>query len=237
MDLKETEILGPDISDHWYYISKAKAMMRHIEKKAPNKVLDIGAGSGFFSKYLLDNSSASEAWCIDIAYATEADTSFSGKKIHYRRSLDKSEADLVLLMDVLEHVNDDVALLKSYASKLSTGTGFLISVPAFQILWSGHDEFLDHKRRYTLDELESVVQEAGLHVEHSAYYFGMVFPIAAAIRLAQKAIGKENFRRSQLVRHRPLVNNALLSLCRAELPFMMSNRFFGLTAFCFATKP
>ena len=48
MDLKETDILGADIADHWYYKSKVKAMMRVIGEAVPSKILDVGAGSGFF---------------------------------------------------------------------------------------------------------------------------------------------------------------------------------------------
>lgn len=236
MDIKETGILGRDIVNHWYYLSKAKAMMRCIEGIHPKKILDIGAGSGFFSKYLLKNSSANEAWCIDTAYESDVDVMVIDKKIHYRHSMDISDADLVLLMDVLEHVDDDVGLLKSYASKLPDSTPFLISVPAFQILWSSHDDFLNHKRRYTLPQLERVVRNAGLEVKHGVYYFGIVLPIAAMIRLVQRSFGKRNFPRSQLVRHHPLVNRALTSLCRSELHFMMFNRFLGLTAFCLAAK-
>ena len=69
---------------------------------------------------------------------------------------------------------------------MSRNTRFLISVPAFQFLWSGHDDFLDHKRRYTLHLLEKVLRNAGLKVKHGVYYFCIVFPIAATLRLAEK---------------------------------------------------
>jgi hypothetical protein len=109
-------------------------------------------------------------------------------------------------------------------------------VPAFQFLWSGHDDFLEHKRRYTLKQLEETVRNAGLEVKYSAYNFGMVFPIAATLRLAQKASHRDKGVRSQLTRHHPLVNKTLKSLCNAELPFMKFNRVAGLTVFCLADK-
>ena len=209
--------------------------MRLLEGLTPSIILDVGAGSGFFSKHLLKHSSAKEAWCVDISYDTDFDTYEAGKAVYYRRSIGSVKADLVLLMDVLEHVDDDVRLLKHYTNKVPRNSRFLISVPAFQFLWSGHDDFLDHKRRYTLHLLEKVVRNAGLKVKHGVYYFCIVFPIAATLRFAEKL--RRNVKRdlcSQLTRHHPIVNGTLKALCYAELPFMMLNRFAGLTVLCLA---
>ena len=94
--------------------------------------------------------------------------------------------------------------------------------------------FLEHKRRYTLPELEATAKRAGLSVTAGAYYFGAVFPLAAALRLAGRRRSSASAPRSQLQRHSPVVNGILKTLCRAELPFMRRNRRFGLTAFCLA---
>lgn len=235
MDLKETDILGTDIGAHWYYASKAKAMMRMIGNKEPKKILDIGAGSGFFSRYILSHTSSSEAWCVDIGYKSDSDNIENGKSVHYRCSVNSIDADLVLLMDVLEHVDDDIELLKDYVSKVPSGSHFLISVPAFQFLWSGHDEFLEHKRRYTLKQLDAVVQSAGLKVKSQAYYFGMVFPVAVLVRLKQKLQNK--IFGSSMTKHHPLINSILKMICNIELPFMQFNQLAGLTVFCLAEKP
>lgn len=237
MDLKETDILGEDIAQHWYYHSKAKAMTKVLGKVQPAIILDVGAGSGFFSHHLLANSSAHEAWCVDICYDSDSDAFQGIKPIHYRRSIDQLNADLVLFMDVLEHVDDDVGLLNLYASKVPSGTTFLISVPAFQFLWSGHDVFLEHKRRYSLRQVEDVVARAGLVVKDAAYFFGMVFPIAATLRMAQKAHSADKSEsRSQLTKHHPVVNTALRLLCDIELRWVGLNRAAGLTVFCVAQK-
>ena len=235
MDLKETDILGTDIAKHWYYRSKAEAMKRMLGEWTPSRLLDVGAGSGFFSRHLLVHSPALGAWCVDISYNADSDATEACKPLYFRRSIESVNADLVLMMDVLEHVDDDVGLLKDYVSKVPSGARFLISVPAFQFLWSGHDDFLEHKRRYTLNQLKGVARCAGLKVKHSAYYFGMVFPIAATIRLAEKmSKWKNSAPRSHLTRHHPLVNGALTVLCQAELPFMTFNQLAGLTVFCLA---
>ncbi len=236
MDLKETDILGSSIERHWYYRSKAAATRRLLGDARIGKILDVGAGSGFFSHHLLTHTPASEAWCVDISYAADSDATTAGKPVHYRRSIESVDADLVLLMDVLEHVDDDVGLLKAYVDKVPSGSRFLITVPAFQFLWSGHDDFLEHKRRYTLARLETVAKDAGLTVKQGAYYFGLVFPIAATLRLLSKG-AQASPPRSQLKRHHPVVNTLLKTLCSIELPFMGANRLAGLTVFCLAQKP
>jgi 2-polyprenyl-3-methyl-5-hydroxy-6-metoxy-1,4-benzoquinol methylase len=236
MDLKEIDILGDDISQHWYYRSKAKAMTRLLGSIESSTILDVGAGSGFFSRHLLANSSAHNAWCIDISYDDDSDALELGKPIYFRRCIDQIDADLVLLMDVLEHVDDDVGFLNHYVNKVPRGARFLISVPAFQLLWSDHDVFLEHKRRYQLKKIEDVTRRAGLTVVRGAYFFATVFPIAAITRLSARGAANKNTPvRSQLSRH-PLVNSALATLCYFELPLMKFNRIAGLTAFCLAKK-
>lgn len=237
MDLKETSILGTEISNHWYYRSKAKAMIRLLADRPPSIILDVGAGSGFFARKILSDSSAKEAWCVDIGYGEDSDTFEQEKPIYFRRSVDMLKADVVLLMDILEHLDDDIGLLRDYMLKVPYGARFLISVPAFQFLWSGHDVFLEHRRRYRLNQIEDVVRQAGLTVKHSCYYFGAVFPIAASIRLVRKWLHIGNQQpRSQLSRHSALVNGILAAMSNTELPFLTHNRMVGLTAFCVAEK-
>jgi hypothetical protein len=103
-------------------------------------------------------------------------------------------------------------------------------------MWSGHDDFLEHKRRYTLGQFETLAQKAGLTVERGAYYFGAVFPIAVASRLIPGG-SRGSAPRSQLKKHHPLVNSLLKTLCRLELPLMGMNRLAGLSVFVLARKP
>lgn len=237
MDLKETDILGDDISQHWYYRSKVKAIMQLLGSIGSSAILDVGAGSGFFSRYLLANSSANSAWCIDISYDDDSDVLENGKPMYFRRCVEQIDADLVLLMDVLEHVDDDVGFLNCYVNKAPRGARFLISVPAFQFLWSDHDVSLEHKRRYQLRQIEDVTRRAGLTVVRGAYFFAMVFPIAVITRLSARGSINSNMPvRLQLSKHHPLVNSTLATLCRFELPLMKFNRIAGLTAFCLAEK-
>lgn len=238
MDLKETDILGEHIHEHWYYRSKRAAMQKFLGNIRPTSILDVGAGSGFFSRALLDRTDATTAWCVDISYPQDYDDQAGDKPIHFRRSVEQLDSDLVLLMDVLEHVENDVGLLADYVGKVPSGAHFLISVPAFKFLWSDHDVFLEHYRRYRLPEIEGVVQKAGLEVLRGAYYFGAVFPLAATLRLLERcrsAAGREPS--SQLKQHSPIVNATLTTISALELPLLAFNRCAGLTAFCLARKP
>lgn len=234
MDLKEEDILGDDIGRHWYYRSKAAALRQAVWDVAPRKILDVGAGSGFFSRHLLTHTEARQALCVDIGYRNDAEDEVDGKKVVYRRDIGTTDCDLVLMMDVLEHVDDDRGLVKLYADKVPSGAHFLVTVPAFRFLWSGHDVFLEHKRRYRLPEIEAVMRDAGLTVITGAYYFGFIFPLAAAVRLASRNTTEP---RSSLSKHDALTNGILTAICAIERPFFSFNRLAGLSAFVLARKP
>ena len=236
MDLKESLLLGDQVNTHWYYKTKAKALEKIVDCKSFNLLLDVGAGSAFFSKYLLNRTTISNSLCVDIGYEGESKEVFGKKHISYLKSIQGSDADLVLLMDVLEHVEDDHALLSEYVEKSKPGTTFIISVPAFQFMWSDHDVFLEHFRRYNINELEGLVSGTGLKIEKSCYFFSLVFPIAFAVRMFEKLFNKSKSPKSGLVKHSGIVNSILVGLCNIDLSFFEYNRFFGLTVFCVAKK-
>ncbi len=244
MDLKEEKAIGGDPSSHWYYISKGRAIKSLLGDKPINGLLDVGAGSGVFSKMLVNEGRAAQAICVDPNYDADFVGVRPGEKIEYTRSVEKVEADLVLMADVIEHVDDDVALVREYAQKAEPGTRFLISVPAFQFLWSSHDEFLDHRRRYTRASLKKAVEDAGLVPRDTRYFFGMLFPAVAAMRLMPEklstAVGagatKENA--SQLKAAPGWLNSSLVAIHDLErLAMFPFNRLAGVTVFCLAEKP
>lgn len=235
MDLKEEAILGDAVAEHWYYRAKLAAVRRLLQGGRVREILDVGAGAGFFSRALLRSGEIVAATCVDPGYGEERDEIVAGKPLRFRRGVARTAADLVLMMDVLEHVDDDVGLLGEYVSKAPSGAWFVLTVPAFQFLWSGHDVFLEHRRRYTLGSLEGVARAAGLRVERGCYFYGALFLLAAASRLFGRLRGGEP--KSQLRRSGALANALLWSACRIELPFFRANRLAGLTAMALAAKP
>lgn len=237
MDLKELEILGDRVNDHWYYRAKAAAMRRMLHGTGFSEVLDVGAGSGFFSRDLLDRTRATGAVCVDPGYAREYEEAHHGKPIRFVHSIDRFAGGLVLMMDVLEHVADDAALLSDYAARVPAGTRFLITVPALQWMWSGHDVFLEHFRRYTLGQVDRLVATVGLRQVASCYYFGLTLPMAAGVRLGRRLIpGRVEVPGSDMKPQPPAVNWTLWQICRSELMIFRYNRLAGLSVFALAEK-
>ena len=246
MDVKEADILGESAGSHWYYASKARALLQFLKGLRVKTVLDVGAGSGVFARKLLDAGVCERAVCVDPAYAAERTERHNGHEIRFLRAAPGASgapgtlAELVLMMDVLEHVDDDVGLLRRTTRSLRPQDRVAITVPAFQFLWSGHDVFLEHRRRYTRRQLEAVVREAGLEPLRSGYFFGLLFPVAAFQRLLERwrlnAGAAEP--RSALSAQSPALNTVLVSLHDLERRILFPfNRLAGLTVFCLAHRP
>ncbi|MGE5522407.1 MAG: methyltransferase domain-containing protein [Rhodospirillaceae bacterium] len=237
MDLKEIHGWNGEVGRHWYYASKAAALDRLVQPITFHTIADIGAGSGFFAKHLLQRrSDARDATCIDINYERDSDEWHLGKRVAYRREAQPLGADLYLLMDVLEHVEDDVPFLRSVVESSQRHAHFVITVPAFNFLWSGHDEYLGHYRRYTLHQISGVAREAGLKVEKACYFFGALFPAVAAVRLSRKLLAPAAAPASDMRPVPTVLNKALRAVCRVEEGAFTRNRAFGLTAFVLANR-
>lgn len=236
MDLKEEHLLGDMVNSHWYYRAKMAAL-RHVIRNVPvNRILDVGAGSGYFSRGLLEQTKAASAVCVDLGYPADRDESVAGKPLAFRRRLERSDADLVLMMDVIEHVEDDVGIVREYLDKVPGGTRFVVTVPAFMWLWSGHDVFLEHYRRYTLRQLEAVLEAAGLEIESGQYFYGAVLPLVAGVRAAGKMAGAGKQPESDMRRYGPTLNGLLYGVCRAEVAVMGLNRLGGTSVLVRAVK-
>jgi 2-polyprenyl-3-methyl-5-hydroxy-6-metoxy-1,4-benzoquinol methylase len=239
MDIKEEEILGDKVYSHWYYTSKAKAVADLLGIDPIEEILDIGAGSGIFSKKLIDAKLCNSAVCLDNAYPGDSSTTYHGHSIRFVREVERIDQQLLLMMDVMEHVVDDKAFLAHFVELMPSGAQILISVPAFQFLWSAHDVFLEHQRRYTLKQLQNVVKESGLEIVKARYFFASLFPLIALIRLRDQWKMKQGHLKpkSSLKVYPPATNNFLAAIHDLEryciFPF---NRLAGLTAFCLATK-
>lgn len=239
MDLKEEQAIGGDPASHWYYISKGKAIRSLIGAGPYPSILDVGAGSGVFSRMLTESGVAESSVCVDPNYSDDFLAADSSGPIDYVRSVTESDASLVLMIDVIEHVDDDVALITEYAQMSGPGTKFLISVPAFNFLWSSHDDFLEHRRRYTLETLERSVRAAGLEPVTLRYFFGMLFPAVAAMRIADRALkGSAEAKESALKPASDWLTKALVAIHDVERATLFPiNRLAGVTAFCLAEKP
>lgn len=138
-------------------------------------LVDIGAGSALFSKELLRLDLVSEIVAVDVGYEVERETRGG---ISYCRTTQYSGFTHFLLTDVLEHVEGDDDFLADIVSQADRDSAFIITVPALMSLWSGHDLYLRHFRRYTKKQLRHLVEQSGLTVISVRYTYSTVFPIA-----------------------------------------------------------
>ena len=177
MDLIETQLDQP--IKHWYYKHKFWAIRNEIVKRhiVPIDVLDVGAGSALFSLELQKEFPRTFVLAVDPGYSNEQ-IGMSNKSIKYSRTNDVNSANLILLTDVLEHISDDFEFLSEYVGIARPESTFIITVPAFMSLWSNHDVYLKHYRRYRKDDLIQVIDRSGLDVVEVKYLYSLLFPVA-----------------------------------------------------------
>jgi SAM-dependent methyltransferase len=94
--------------------------------------------------------------------------------------------DLILMSDVLEHLDDDVDALRALHRRLKPSGWIAVTVPAMQWLWSGHDQAHHHRRRYSASKLRAAAQAAGFDVVYLGYFNFILFPVVVAVRLAHR---------------------------------------------------
>lgn len=175
MDLRELDLVDP--KDHWYYKSKLIPVVGSIiqYKPDPHQVIDVGAGSGYFSHEIIKKFPNCKAFCVDLNYSSE-ELQRNGN-VEFVRSLDCQLGDVLIFMDVLEHVDDARSLLSGYLKNALKGSLVIVTVPAFMTLWSNHDEFLGHKRRYTKREIRDLLEDLNIEVLNCRYLFSVILPL------------------------------------------------------------
>ena len=227
MDLIENEISSP--IQHWYYQHKFWFIKNSgtWSSESSNRLVDIGAGSALFSKELLKLKLVDRVVAVDTGY--EAISDFT-EGIQYCKQTQYQNFSHFLMTDILEHIKDDRDFLSKIVNEADSESIFIITVPALMCLWSGHDSYLKHFRRYRKSELISLVIESGLEVISVRYTFSSVFPIAYLVRRLSRADIEE----SQLKKNGPL---ASFILRLALIPDRwISTLPFGVSLFLEARK-
>jgi len=143
---------------------------------------------------------------------------------------------LTTSLDTIEHARDPELMLKEVYRILIPGGFFLITAPAYPRLYSNHDFALGHKVRYTKKELAGLLRKAGLEIELKGNYFGLVFPIAALLKIWQKFFGSKT---ETIPYYLPFpVNQILLALCKLEARLFPYFKLpFGTTLVFLVRKP
>lgn len=124
----------------------------------------------------------------------------------------ENEFDVIGAYDCIEHIDDDVAVLRQINKALRENGGVILTVPQHMFLWSEMDDIAHHKRRYVRGELEKKLQDCGFRVEYSTSYVFFLFPLMAASRLYRRIV--------------PLKDKNVAVDAEFSLPFWM-NAFFS----------
>lgn len=193
MDLKEA---AGSVNRHPWELARLDALRSILKGVATDGlgVLDVGCGDGFLSRELFRGTGA-RVTAVDSNFTDCQIASLSGmgNGIKYSKRIEgQGRYGLVLLLDVLEHVDEDFIFLKGLVSeRLEKNGRVLITVPAFNALFSGHDRFLGHRRRYRLGELRALAEKAGLEVTSSGYLFTSLLLPRAVMAAVEKAFGTD----------------------------------------------
>lgn len=196
MDLRETHYSTG--GRHPWELARARALLAIARAyeifSSKSNVLDLGCGDGFIIDELCTEFGA-RIDAVDINLTADQVLAFAGvrQRVTFHNdyaNLPENDYDVITMFDVLEHVADDVSFLRDILARFSqSGAVLFCTVPAFQSLFSAHDHFLDHHRRYSRRRLLEVFDKAGLSVMASGYLFSSLLPVRAGAMLAEKIFG------------------------------------------------
>jgi SAM-dependent methyltransferase len=186
-------------SSHWWYRARrdilADYVARYAGLRADARILEIGCGTGH-NLPMLARFGQVEAIEIDDAAraiaSTRLDRPVGDAPLPQLPGIERGAYDLIAVLDVVEHIADDVAALKAMGDCLKPGGKILITVPAHQWLWSAHDVVNHHQRRYSKASLEAAIRAGGLRHNGLRYFNSLLFPLAVAARLAGRLTGKDD---------------------------------------------
>lgn len=225
---------------HWWFVGRRSIIKRVLSSLGlPGRVdiLDVGCGTGGNLSLLSEFGRVTGVelcdYAIGMALARKICKVCKGS-LPDDMPFSPQSFDLIMCVDVLEHIDDDFSSLITLKSLLRPKGYLVITVPAFPFLWSHHDEQHHHKRRYLGSTLAQLIREAQLKLEHLTYYNTWLFPIAAGIRLSSRLFLPKKVGNDMGLPN-PMINRALQSVFRSERHFVAWARIpFGLSLLAIA---
>ena len=181
--------------DHWWYRARREILQRVIERRVGRvgRLLEIGCGTGSNLQMLrgFGNVEGIETSAFAREYA--ASRGFSVRDGRLPDGLPQSIGtfDAVCMFDVLEHIEGDLDALITVRRLLKPGGRIVVSVPAYQWLFSDHDIRLHHYRRYTRGRLHELLRRAGFVVSWSSHFNSLLFLPAAVVRFASRMASRK----------------------------------------------
>ena len=183
-----------DEERHWWFAARRRVLLALAasELQPGARLLDVGCGTGFFleaaaERYAvagLDPSPQAVGFCLKRGLTEVREggvATLAGMKPGF---------DAVTFFDVIEHLPDDLGALALARQVLRPGGRVFVSVPAYQWLWSHHDEVHGHQRRYTRVLLRQRLEAAGLNQPRTGYFNARLLPLALLIRGFQRLTGR-----------------------------------------------
>lgn len=176
---------------HWWYRGRRKVLdgiLAGLGLPANARILDAGCGSGRNMVELAHFGTVTgvelSQTSVALALARDVGEVIAGSALEMPFADDSF--DLAVTLDVIEHLEDDLAALRELRRVVAPGGALLVTVPAYQWLWSGHDEINHHHRRYTRRSLQRVAQQAGWMQLRTTYFNSLLLPVAIMLRVLER---------------------------------------------------
>ena len=192
LEMAETE------AQHWWFRGRrdvVRTVLRRLTlpPRACTRVLEIGSGTGGNFDMLTEFGSVSGVEMDKTARDLAAKKTGGPFDVRAGRCpddlpFDRERFDLICFFDSLEHIADDVGSLARMRDILAPGGTVVATVPAYQWLWSAHDVFLHHHRRYSRKSLIASVKAAGYRVESITYFNALLLPLLIAVRIMDRQL-------------------------------------------------
>lgn len=246
VEIEEYEKMYNLEDSHWWFVGKRRIAQNLIEEFVPlnqrEAILDVGCGTGAMMHFL---DHYGRAYGIDISetalcFCQERTLARLSRASALSLPFADSSFSLITVFDVLYHeaVVDDLMALREFYRVCRRGGSVLISEPAFNFLWSGHDIAYHSKRRYVASELESKLEKVGFQVVKLSYSNTLLFPIIFAVRMWKRLCRPSPEDHSDVKPLKPYLNKALLAVYDLEAPLVCRTRFpVGSSVVCVARKP
>lgn len=205
---------------HWWFRGRRRfvwGLLRRAGVAAAPRILDAGCGTG---RNMVEFGRLGEAEGVDFSEDAVAFCRERGLQRVRQARLEElpfadDSFDLLLATDVIEHVEDDRRALAELRRVAAPDARLVITVPAYNWLWSQHDDAHQHRRRYTMRRLRGSVSATGWEPVVSSYYYSAVLPAVAGVRALRKLRPRQNGR-SDLALTPPWINRVLELPVRAE---------------------
>ena len=204
---------------HWWFVARRKilsTLLSSLSLPADAQIFEAGCGTGGNLAMLASHGQVygveENTQAIKLASSKGAALIAPGRLPNAIPFAGK-QFDLIALLDVLEHLDEDEASLRTLRTRLKPGGWLLITVPAYPFLWSRHDELHHHKRRYVATGLRTLITGAGYHIHYLSYFNTWLFPLIAAARLMQGSGGGHS---GDLSMPNKIVNTLLKAIFSSE---------------------